>query len=154
MTIHYRNTVTGKYIGGFGGDAKPGAGQNAVKCPAPPHGAAIWTDDGWTYTAPLTRDLTRAEFIGMLAGTELDVIWTDMQAALKGVTGKVAEASRASLAANLHAKFYNLTATLGLVAQFRTFAASINPDYAAMLTDDNITAAWEATVARSNGGTA
>lgn len=104
--------------------------------------------------AKATRDLTRSEFIGMLAAKELDVIWSDMQAALKGVPGEEAAASRASLAANLHAKYYNLEATLALVGQFRAFAVKIDPDYAAMLTDDNITAAWRATVARSNGGTA
>lgn len=102
----------------------------------------------------LTRDLTRAEFNGLLAARGLDTIWTAMQAALTGAAGDEAEELRFQLAANLHAKFYNLDATLVLVGQFRSDAVKINADYAAMLTDDNITAAWRATVARSNGGTA
>lgn len=103
--------------------------------------------------ANLTRDLTLAEFNGMMAAKGLDVIWSAMQAALVGATGEAAEELRFQLASNLHAKFYNLEATLLLVGQFRSDAVKLNADYAAMLTDDNITAAWRATVARRDGVT-
>ncbi len=131
----------------------PDGHSSVVQRPSLDH---IREDGEWVYVDPgvdLTRNLTRAEFNGMMAGKELDVIWSDMQAALKGVPGEEAAASRAALAANLHAKFYNLEATLKLVGEFRDFAATLNPDYAAMLTDDSITAAWRATVARRDGVT-
>ena len=98
--------------------------------------------------AKATADLTRAEFIGMIAAKELDVIWHAMQSALAGVPGMEAENSRAALASNLHAKFYNLAATRTLVAQFRGFAETLDASYADMLTDENITAAWKETVSR------
>ncbi len=115
---------------------------------------AVWaTEQAAIEAAKATRDLTRAEFNGMLAAKGLDAIWSAMQAALVGVDGEKAEELRFQLAANLHAKFYNLDATLVLVGQFRSDATKLNVDYAAMLTDDSITAAWAATVARRDGVT-
>ncbi len=94
------------------------------------------------------HNLTRAEFNGMLAAKKLKPIWDAMRSALADVDTDEAEESRHQLEANLHARFYNLKATLDMVGQFRGFAASINADYADRLTDDNIKSAWRATVAR------
>ncbi len=116
--------------------------------------AAVISERAEAESAKATRDLSRAEFNGMLAAKGLDAIWTSMQSALTGAAGEDAEELRFQLAANLHATFYNLDATLILVAQFRGLAATVNADYAAMLTDDSITTAWRATVARLDGGTA
>ncbi len=114
-----------------------------------------WVDGAGVDPAPLapdpTRDLTRAEFNGMLAAKGFKGIWGAMQVDLEGVSGAEAEELRFQLEANLHKTFYNIEATLALVGQFRGFAATLNADYAEMLTDDNITAAWRATAARRDG---
>ncbi len=146
LDVHSLSDLFDKYgLSGAGfilGDAIPGQS---------------WVDGaGVDPTAPapvvdLARNLTRAEFNGMLAAKGLDTIWTSMQAALTGAAGSEAEEFRFLLAANLHTKFYNLSATLLLVGEFRDLAATINADYAEMLTDDNITAAWRATAARRDG---
>jgi hypothetical protein len=124
-----------------------------VDVPAGPTERATWAGEvlGLVATAPvpdLERDLTRAEFNGMLAAKRFKGVWDAMRAALETMDGDEAEGLRFQLEANLHKTVYNLTATLFLVSEFRDFATSLNAEYAVMLTDESITAAWKETAAR------
>lgn len=139
------------------------SGEGAERVPdntfieAPDHVVAGWGHDGTAFTPPVqvqpdvppTRDLTRAEFNGMLAAKGFKPIWDAMRGALEGVDTEDAEGFRRLLESRLHSDFYNLEATLSMVGYFRGFATSLNPDYAELLTEDNITSAWGETVALS-----
>ncbi|WIY23360.1 hypothetical protein [Parasedimentitalea psychrophila] len=97
------------------------------------------------------RDLSPAEFRGMLASEELlGDVWDAMRADLKGKADTASKDMRFALAANRSKDFYTLAGTLKMVGKFRSYAQSLYPgtDLTDGLSDATITAAWKETVAR------
>ncbi|MGB1035532.1 MAG: hypothetical protein ACPGVS_10955, partial [Primorskyibacter sp.] len=90
---------------------------------------------------PLHRDLSSAEFKGLLAASELDTVWDALQAAVKGVDTAKAKSVRRLLAKSRAQNTFRLDATLSLVAEFREQAAMLVPDVD--LSPKIITAEWE-----------
>jgi len=93
---------------------------------------------------PLHRNLNKAEFMGLLAASELDVAWDALQAAVKGVNTPEAKVVRRLLAKSRAQDVFHLDATLALVAQFRDQAEAIVPDLD--LSPETITTEWEEAV--------
>lgn len=97
---------------------------------------------------PSHRDLTPAEFEGMLSASELDRVWTMIENSLKNQTDTESRGVRRQLTLMRKKTWYTLADTLAMIASFRVRVAIIDSDID--LTDRRIISEWEEAVQEGN----
>jgi len=85
-TKYYRD-ADGNFLGGYGDGADPPG--EAIECPAPPHGRALWREGAWVWDqAAFDRESATAPFVGLLAAFA-DNGWLTINEAMQWAAGTI-----------------------------------------------------------------